>query len=156
MKLFERSMSILSELFGRDFQFSLATVNDSKPSIRVVDTYYDNGKFWIVTYAQSNKVKEIENNSNVALCNYLYSFKGNAYNMGHPLTEENKEIRERLIKVFESWYFAHNNENDKDMCYVKIELTEGFFFKDGKGYRVDFIKKIVEEFPFAPDAVVIS
>lgn len=156
MELFERSMAILSDLFGRDFQFSLATVKDGKPSIRVVDTYYENGEFWVVTHPQSNKVKEIEDNSNVALCNYLYSFKGNAHNVGHPLKEENKVIRDRLIKVFESWYFAHNNENDKNMCYVKIELTEGFFFRDGKGYKVDFINKTAKEFPFDPDIAVIS
>lgn len=156
MDLFEKSMNILSDLFGRDFQFSLATVKDNKPSIRVVDTYYENGAFWIVTYALSNKVKDIENNSEVALCNHFYSFKGNAYNAGHPLKEENKKIREQLIKVFETWYFAHNNENDKNMCYIKIELTEGFFFKDGKGYKVDFINTKAEEFPFTPDVVVIN
>jgi hypothetical protein len=35
-------------------------------------------------------------------------------------------------------------------------LSGGFFFKDGKGYKVDFINKTAEEFPFAPDIVVIN
>lgn len=156
MELFEKSMNLLTELFGRDYQFSLATVNDNKPSLRVVDTYYENGNFWIVTYGLSNKVKDIENNANVALCNYLYSFKGKAYNEGHPLKEKNKEIREQLIQVFEPWYFKHNNENDTNMCYIKVELTDGFFYRDGTGYKVDFMNKKVEDFPFDPDIAVIS
>ena len=156
MELFEKSVKILSDLFGRDYQFSLATVKDNKPSLRVVDTYYENGEFWLVTHSQSNKVKDIENNSNVALCNYLYSFKGNAYNEGHPLNEENKKIRQQLMKVFKPWYFAHYKESDKNMCYIKIKLTEGFFFRDGEGYKVDFVNKTSEAFPFVPDIKVIS
>lgn len=150
MELFEKSRNVLTDLFSRDFLFSLATVKDQKPAVRVIDTYYENGVFWVVTYALSNKVKEIEANPNVALCNNFYSFTGNAYNVGHPLKDENREIREKLIKVFEPWYFAHNDENDKNMCYVKIELTSGFFHKDGKGYKVDFVNKTAEEFPFTP------
>ncbi|MDO5516656.1 MAG: hypothetical protein Q4F66_03820 [Clostridium sp.] len=42
------------------------------------------------------------------------------------------------------------------MCYVKVDLTNGLFFKDGKGYKVDFKHKTAEEFPFAPDVVVIK
>ena len=156
MNSYEKSLTVLSDLFGKDFQFSLATSVNDKPSIRVVDTYYENGVFWIVTYAKSNKVKEIEANPNVALCNYFYSFTGKAINAGHPLKTENEEIRKKLIKVFEPWYFAHNNENDENMCYVKVVLTNGFFFKNGKGYKVDFEKKTSKEFPFNPDVVVIS
>lgn len=156
MELFEKSNKILTDLFGLDFQFSLATVSDNKPSVRVVDTFYESGSFWVVTYGLSNKARDIENNSNVALCNNLYSFRGKAYNVGHPLKEENKKIREKLTKVFEPWYFAHNNEDDVNMCYIKIDLTDGFFYKDGKGYKVDFTNKKVEEFPFDPDVMVIN
>ena len=156
MELFEKSMTILSELFGLDYQFSLATAKDNKPSVRVVDTYYEDGAFWVVTYSKSNKVREIEANLNVALCDQFYSFKGMAYNVGHPLKEENRKIRETLIKVFQPWYFAHNDENDEYMCYVKIDLTEGFFYKEGIGYKVNFIDKTAEEFPFVRDVEVIS
>ena len=148
MELFEKSMSVLSELFGQDYQFSLATAKDNKPSVRVVDIYYEEGAFWVVTYANTDKVKEIEENPNVALCSEFHSFKGNAYNMGHPLKEENRKIRETLINVFQPWYFEHNDENDMNMCYVKIDLTEGFFHKAGKGYRVNFTHKTVKEFDF--------
>ena len=53
-----------------------------------------------------------------------------------------------MIEAFKPWYFAHNNENDEYMCFVKVELEHGFFYKDGIGYKVNFIDKSVEEFPF--------
>ena len=90
------------------------------------------------------------------MCSKLYRFTGIAHNIGHPLLEENHGIREKLIKVFEPWYFAHNNENDESMCYIKIELKLGFFYKDGIGYKVDFENRKAEEFPFTFDIVTID
>ncbi len=151
MNVFERSMKVMRDLFSNDCQFALATAHQNIPSIRVVDTFYDEGCFYIVTYAKSKKVKELEVNKNVSLCHQLYNFNGYAYNIGHPLKPENKAIREKLIHVFKPWYFKHNNEKDENMCYVKVELTKGFFYKDGKGYKVDFVKQEASEFPFKFD-----
>jgi len=89
-------------------------------------------------------------NPQVSLCNSFHTFNGLAYYAGHPLDEQNKDIRAKLIQVFEPWYFAHNNEADKDMCYVRIELTEGFFHTDGFGYIMDFTKHEAKIIPFTP------
>ena len=156
MTTYEKSLKVLEEIFAKDYQFALATSNDNIPSVRFVDTFYDNGAFYIVSYSKSQKVKEIEKNSEISMCNKLYRFSGTACNIGHPLSEENHEIREKLIKVFEPWYFAHNNENDENMCYVKIELKQGFFYKDGTGYKVDFENRKTEEFPFTFDIAIID
>lgn len=154
MDEFKKSLEVMEELFSKDYQFALATANNNVPSVRFIDTYYDNRAFYVVTYAKSQKVLEIENNKNIALCNKLYRFNGKAYNIGHPLEEKNLIIREKLIKAFEPWYFAHNNENDENMCYIKIELKDGFFYKDGIGYKVDFINEKVKMFPFQFDIVM--
>lgn len=148
MEIYEKALYTMNELFAKDCQFAMATVKDNKPSVRVIDTFFEDNSFYVVTYSKSQKVRELEENSQVSLCNEFYRFSGNAYNIGHPLLVENRELREKLIKVFELWYFAHNNENDENMCYVKIELEEGFFYKDGIGYKVNFQLKEVEEFPF--------
>lgn len=95
-------------------------------------------------------------NPEISMCNKLYRFSGTAWNIGHPLSEENHAIRENLIRVFKPWYFAHNNEDDEDMCYLKIVLKQGFFYKDGIGYNVDFEKRKAEEFQFAFDIVMID
>ena len=73
---------------------------------------------------------------------------------GHPLQPENSEIRAKLIQVFAPWYFEHNNENDENMCYVKVEPDSGFFHKDGTGYKVDFAAKTAERAPFSPDVIM--
>lgn len=156
MSIFADSLKVLEDLFSRDFTFVLATAKDNIPSTRVVDTYYEDGVFWVVTYAKSRKVQEITENPHVALCNDFNCFQGKAENTGHPLNEANKQIRQKLIKVFEPWYFAHNNEDDAFMCYVKIVPESGFFHKDGKAYKVDFINKTAEKIPFAPDIESIS
>lgn len=156
MTRYEKSLNVLAELFTKDYQFALATSNDNIPSVRFVDTFYDNGAFYVVSYAKSQKVKEIEKNSEVSMCNKLYRFTGIAHNIGHPLLEENHGIRRKLINVFEPWYFEHNNENDKNMCYLKIELKQGFFYKDETGYKVDFENRKSEEFPFTFDIVMVD
>ena len=151
MGTYEKSIGVINELFAGDYQFALATSSNNMPSVRFVDTFYDNGSFYIVTDGKSKKVKDIEDNPNVALCNKQYRFNGMAYNIGHPLESQNAEIREKLLIAFEPWYFKHNNEEDKNMCYVKVELSSGFFYKDGTGYLVDFINHEAEEFPFEFD-----
>ena len=156
MDTFKKSLEVLQQLFTRDDQFALATVNQNVPSLRIVDTYYTEGAFYIVTYAKSQKVMEIESNKNVALCKGLYRFDGEAYNIGHPLRAENKSIREQLIKAFEPWYFKHNNEDDENMCYIKVILQHGFYYKDGTGYKVDFINQTAKVFPFEMDIVEIK
>ncbi|PKM58450.1 MAG: pyridoxamine 5-phosphate oxidase [Firmicutes bacterium HGW-Firmicutes-3] len=148
MKEYQNALKIMNELFAKDCQFSLATSKDNVPSIRIVDTFYDEGSFYIVTHAKSQKVKEINDNENVALCSKLYSFKGLAENIGHPLKLENQKIREKLIHAFQTWYFQHNDENDQSMCIVRVLLQKGFFYSQGIGYKVDFQAESAEVFPF--------
>ena len=154
MNAYEKAMSAMGELFARDCQFALATAVDNVPSVRVVDTYYDAGGFYIVTYGKSQKAKQMEENAHVALCHNLYRFNGTAHRIGHPLDARNTGIREKLIDVFAPWYFAHNDENDPHMCYIRIDLIDGFFHKDGTGYKVDFTAKEADAFPFDFNPVI--
>jgi len=155
MDPYEKALQVMSELFAKDYQFAMATADDNKPAVRFVDAFFADGSFYVVKYAKSRKVQELTNNSQVSLCNKLYRFSGNAYNIGHPLLLENRAIREKSIKVLEPRYFAHTNENDENMGYVKSELNEGFFYKDGIGYKVNFNIKEVEQFPFDFDIVPV-
>lgn len=149
---YRQAMEIMTRLFTRDYQFAMATVSGGKPSLRFVDTYYNGEAFYVVTCATSGKAKDLCANPNVALCSRkLYSFRGRAFNAGHPLLPENAAIRQRLIQAFEPWYFRHNNENSEAMCYLRIEPDEGFFHDNGTGYSVDFTEKTVKTFPFAWD-----
>lgn len=156
MKLYKKSMDIMNELFGRNYQFALATSYYDMPSVRFVDTFYYDESFYFVTDANSKKVKDIEANPNVSLCNKEYRFSGSAYNIGHPLEKHNAEIREKLLLAFEPWYFKRNSEKDENLTYIKIKLSNGFFYKDGRGYIVDFINNEVEDFPFEFNKIIID
>lgn len=150
----EEYEKVLVKLFQKDTPFALATCKENCPTVRMVDFYYKDGAFYGVSYGTSRKMKDIEHNAKVALCKDMYRFEGEAYNIGHPLLATNKVIREELIKAFEKWYFLHNNEQDKHMCYMKIELNNGFFYADGIGYQVDFKSNSVKNIPFTYDLLV--
>lgn len=155
MNEFATALGVMQELFSRDFQFALATSSNNVPSLRYIDTYFDGEDFYVVTHALSQKAKEIAENPDVALCaRKMHTFSGKAVQIGHPLSPENAEIRKKLTEAFAPWYFAHNNENDENMCYIKIAPTTGFFHKDGTAYKVDFVKKTVVTFPFSFDTVL--
>lgn len=142
---YNESMKVMSELFGKDYHFAMATAKDNIPSVRFVDTFFEDGIFYIVTYSNSQKVKDITENSQVSFSRNFHRFNGKAYNIGHPLLPENKEIRSKLIKVFEPWYFEHNNEAHENMCFVKVELEDGFFYKNNVGYKVNFLDKTAKK-----------
>ena len=56
----EKVQEIMNERFRHDTLIALATINGNFPSVRTVDAYYENGAFYIITYALSNKIKQIE------------------------------------------------------------------------------------------------
>jgi hypothetical protein len=149
MDAYENALRTMDALLAKDCQFALATAEDGVPSLRYVDTFFDGGCFYVVTYAKSRKVREIEKNPSVALCDRrLFSFSGKAYNIGHPLKPENLAVREKIAEAFKIWYFRHNDEADEAMCYLRIEPENGFFHADGTGYKMNFTGKTAETFPF--------
>ena len=48
-------------------------MDGNKPSVRTVNSFYENGAFYIITYALSNKMKQIKENATVAVfCQVLF------------------------------------------------------------------------------------
>ncbi len=155
MNDYEKGLGVMAALFGRDYQFALATTRDDVPSLRFVDTYCDGGSFYVVTHRKSRKAMEIALNPSVALCSRrMYAFSGKAYDIGHPLKPENQAIRIKLIEAFKPWYFRHNDEADEGMHYLRIDPETGFFHLNGTGYQMDFRNQTARTFPFAFDTVL--
>ncbi|MDO4568435.1 MAG: pyridoxamine 5'-phosphate oxidase family protein [Clostridia bacterium] len=149
MNEFERVRLIMDRVFSCDMIFAFATCVNDIPSVRCVDACYYEGRFYIVTYASTNKVRQITENPRAAMTNkQMHSFSGLARNIGHPLKPQNSEIRNALIPVFADWYFQHNDEGDDDMCYIEFEPQTGFVHDGGMGYRVDFENRTAVGFPF--------
>lgn len=153
---FDKALDILTNTFGKDMTLPLATSTEGVPTIRYVDTYFFKDSFYIVTHRDSLKMKQIIQNENVSLCYRLHNFSGKAIDRGHPLLENNKEIRDILIKEFSTWYFQHNNEEDPKMCYLEIKLSKAFTYDNGLGYKIDFNEKKAEEFPFSLEIIPIT
>lgn len=135
MQFSREAEAVLSERFGKDNVIALATVENDTPSVRSVNAYYESGAFYIITYALSNKMKQIERNSNVALAGAWFSGHGKGTSLGFVGREENRALTEKLKRVFSTWiYNGHTNFNDENTIILRVELTDGVLFSHGTRY----------------------
>lgn len=129
------------ERFGKDSLITLATVEDGIPNVRTVDSFYENGAFYILTYALSNKMKQIKNNSAVAISGEWFTAHGIGRNLGWFCKKENEQIANKMKTLFSEWINnGHNNFQDENTCILRIELTDGVLFSEGNRYDIDFTK----------------
>lgn len=134
-----KALEIMDERFGHDTLISLATIDRNIPAVRIVDSYYENGAFYTITYALSNKMKQIEENSVVAICGEWFSAHGVGENIGHVCDKRNKEIATKLKEAFLEWYSnGHIDENDPNTIILRIRLTDAILFSHGSRYDIDF------------------
>lgn len=156
MNVYEEGMNLLNERFGnnKDNIIALATISLERsqegyprPCVRDVDAYYEDGTFYIVTYALSNKVKQIMTNPEVSISANLQDFSscGKAINLGWVKDPKNAQLREKLRSAFSEWYDFANNENDENCVFVAIHLTHGTLRIDHgvKFYHYDFENQTV-------------
>ena len=129
---------IMSDRFGHDTLLALATVDSTgMPSVRTVNAFYENGAFYIITYALSSKMQQIRQNSAVAVCGDWFSAHGIASCLGYVCAPENLQIANKLRLAFSSWYDnGHINEKDPNTCILKISITDGVLFSDGMRYSI--------------------
>lgn len=130
---------LMDERFGHDTLIALATVAGDIPNVRTVNAYYENGAFYIITHAQSNKMKQIAENPNVGLCGEWFTAHGTGLNMGWFCKEDNRIVAEKLKKVFREWIDnGHNNFDDENTCILCVRLKDGVLFSHGTRYDILF------------------
>lgn len=138
-KLSAAAEAVLTERFGHDTLISLATTDAFRPYVRIVNGYYENGSFYVITNALSGKMRQLSHNPSAAVCAEWFSSHGVGENIGHICDEKNTAIAEKLKKVFSAWY---NNgdvrENDPNTCILRITLTDAILFSHGTKYDIDF------------------
>ena len=126
---------VMMERFGKDTVIALATVENSIPYVRNVNAYYENGAFYIITYALSNKMKHMENNPIVAIAGEWFSAHGKGINLGYWGKTENQLIAKKLKKIFAEWIDnGHNNFDDENTIILCVELTDGLLLSHGTKY----------------------
>ena len=76
MSEFETGLNLMDALFGngKDTVISLATIarepgdeGKPRPVVRSVNAYYEDGAFYVVTHAKSNKMLQIAQNPEVSI-----------------------------------------------------------------------------------------
>lgn len=152
--LYEEGIKLIDEKFGngKDNLLALATIarepgagGRPRPVVRCVDAYYEDCTFYAVTYTQSNKMLQIEQNPEVsiAFCEEMFTASGVGENLGWVLDPKNAEIRAKLRAAFAAWYDLANNENDQNCCILAIHLTRGTLNINHweKLYHLDFVNK---------------
>ena len=135
----EKAQEIMNVRFGCDNVIALATVDGEIPHVRSINSYYENGAFYMITWALSNKMKQISKNPVVAISGEWFTAHGVGESMGHILAEENRELADKLRVVFAEWYSnGHTNEQDPDTIILRVRLTDGILLSHGTRYDIDF------------------
>lgn len=141
-KLSTETKKIMNERFGKDNIIALATVKDGVPYVRNVNGFYEDGAFYIITYALSNKMKQIKENPHVAISGDWFTAHGKGVNLGWFCKDENKNIAKKLRNAFAEWIDnGHNNFDDNNTCILCIQLTDGVLLSHGTRYDIDFTEK---------------
>ncbi len=132
----------MAERFGQDSLVALATVEDGIPSVRTVDGFYTDGAFYVITDAQSNKMRQIGKCPTVGICGDWFTAHGVGENLGYVGLPENAEMMETLRTVFAAWYGnGHTDEGDTNTILLRIRLTDGVLFDHGTRHDIDFTAK---------------
>lgn len=135
----QKAQEIMNERFNHDTLIALATMENNIPFVRTVNSYYENGAFYVITNARSKKMKQIQKNSTVAICGDWFTAHGKGENLGHILDKKNEEIVGKLRTAFAEWYNnGHTNEADPNTCILCIHLTDGVLLSHGTRYSIDF------------------
>ncbi|MDH6366413.1 MULTISPECIES: pyridoxamine 5'-phosphate oxidase family protein [unclassified Breznakia] len=154
MMTYEKAIQDLNEKFGnKDNLLSLSTIaldevnGMVRPDARIVDAYYEDEAFYVVTHEVTGKMQQVAKNPNVAICIIVENFTANgvAENLGWVCDKKNEDIIKKLRTIFAEWYYVANNEEDKGTCILRIQLKHGLWNDPHAGTRtsIDFEKKLV-------------
>ena len=135
VQLNAEAQKIMTKRFGKDTIIALATTENGIPYVRNVNAYYEDGTFYIITYARSNKIRQIEANPTAAIAGDWFTGHGTGVTLGAFRKEENQAIAEKLKKVFAQWINnGHTNLNDENTIILRVELTDGLLLSHGTRY----------------------
>ena len=130
---------IMNDRFNKDSLIALATVDSNTPHVRAVNSYYEDGCFYTITYALSNKMKQIAVDPTVAICGDWFTGHGIGENLGWIQDEKNNDIASKLRAAFAAWYDnGHTNEADVNTVILRIRMTDGVLLHHGTRFEIDF------------------
>ena len=138
-KLNQTTAEIMNKRFGRDTVLALATVENGLPQVRYVNAYYENGSFYVFTYALSGKMRQMKQNPACAIAGDWFTAHGMGENLGWVGSDENQPLTEKLREAFAAWIDnGHTNFADENTVILRVKLTDGVLFSHGTKYEIDF------------------
>ena len=158
MSRYEEGLKIIEERCGngKDNLISLSTIameanvdGKPRPYVREVDAFYEDGVFYVTTWAKSTKMQQIAQNQEVAfaVCNQWFSGNGIAENLGWVSNPSNIQLRSKLREAFSEWYDIANNDKDENCIVLAVRITRATVIKDHGAvrYNMDFVNKVETE-----------
>ena len=158
MSRYEEGLKIMEESCGngKDNVIALSTIAMEAstdgipcPYVRDVDAYYEDGVFYVTTWAKSSKMQQIAQNKKVAFSVPYEGISGSGMgeNLGWVLDPKNAELRDKLRKAFSDWYDQANNEQDENCVILAIRIVKATIFRDHGAvrYNMDFVNKLETE-----------
>lgn len=131
----QEAEQVMIERFGKDTIISLETTENTTPYVRYVNAYYENGAFYVITHALSNKMKHIK------ITLLLQSPASGLQHTGMASVwvisgkRELCDCREAK-KVFAEWIDnGHTDFNDENTIILQVELSDGLLLSHGTRYE---------------------
>lgn len=123
---------LMQERFGHDNVMALATVDGVQPWVRYVNAYYEDGAFYTITYALSNKMQQLQKNPALALAGEWFTAQGVGESLGFVGKVDNLALTQKLRQVFSAWIDnGHTNFADENTVILCVRLTSGVLFAHG-------------------------
>ncbi|MEF9878624.1 MAG: pyridoxamine 5'-phosphate oxidase family protein [Clostridia bacterium] len=134
-----KALEIMKERFGHDTVLALATVENDIPSVRMVNGYYEDGSFYVITHALTHKTKQIQAHPVVGICGEWFTAHGVGCSMGHVCAPCNAVQAAKLREAFKEWYDnGHTDESDIHTCILRVRLTDAVLLSHGKRFELVF------------------
>lgn len=138
---FKRATEVMRENFGHVVEMCLASCVDNNVSVRDLNTYYNDGKFYVLSKEGNSLVHDIAVNPRVGLCHGSHNIYGTAKSLGHPLEAKKAALRKMLKKEFSLNYDEYVTEHNPEMRIVEITVTKAETFTRYHRYEIDFTAK---------------
>lgn len=110
--------------------FALATISDGKPSVRTMCGFSLADKIYFQTDSLMDKVADIKENANIAICIGEIQIQGICIELGHPLNNENSWFIEKYKEIYPEAYTKYSHVRTEKIyeikpTYIKIWSKQG-------------------------------
>jgi len=133
---YEERLAQVSAFLGTKHAIALATSAGDRVTVRTVMFASRGIEIYILSLAGNTKLRQMEANSNVALCRDHIQIEGTAEILGSAASDENAEVAEIFRAKYQDEFERHINH--PAMVAIRVRPTRiGVFYMEGDRFLVD-------------------